>query len=223
MSENKGLGRKILNIFFEEAPEAAKGTPVAPATPSQPVPAPIPKSVTPSGTTDAKFIDHFASVLEKNNLPGPDYFEFRATLKNLTNLGLSEEQQFQAAWASFKALSGGTDPSGLVTTANQYLSVLQKDREAFLKSVDLAVTEKVGGLQNEQKTLEQQNEALAKQILDIQNQINANKERLTRISGEVDEQSGKLTQNRANYEATFQQFTEQIKNDTLKIGQYLKS
>ena len=53
---------------------------------------------------DAKFAEHLANVLAQSNPPGPDYFEFRETLRSLNNLGLSEEKQFQAAWASFKAL-----------------------------------------------------------------------------------------------------------------------
>ncbi len=219
MSESKSFGRKLLNIFFEEAPAAAGTAPEQVSTPEVQVPA-APRS--PAGSPDTKFIDHFASVLEKHNLPGADYFEFRTTLKSLAPMGLSEEQQFQAAWASFKALNKDLNAGLLTSTANQYLTTLQSDREAFLKSVDLAVQEKVGGLQNEQKSLQQENENLAKQMVEIQNKMAANKERLSKITGEVDEQSGKLQQNRANYEATFLQFTQEITKDIQKIGQYLK-
>ena len=120
MSESKSLGRKLLNIFFEDAPASPNPSPEQPAT------------QTVSGSPDHKFIEHFATVLEKNNLPGADYFEFRATLKNLSNLGLQEEQQFQAAWASFRALNKDINPNLLTSTANQYLTTLQSDREAFL-------------------------------------------------------------------------------------------
>ncbi|MDR6194970.1 hypothetical protein [Siphonobacter sp. SORGH_AS_0500] len=217
MSESKSLGRKLLNIFFEDAPASPNPSPEQPVSVE-----PKPAAQTVSGSPDHKFIEHFATVLEKNNLPGADYFEFRATLKNLSNLGLQEEQQFQAAWASFRALNKDINPSLLTSTANQYLTTLQSDREAFLRSVDLAVQEKVGGLQNEQKSLQQENENLTRQIVEIQNKIASNKERLVKITGEVDEQSGKLQQNRANYEATFLQFTQEINKDIQKIGQYLK-
>jgi hypothetical protein len=177
---------------------------------------------TTSGVIDTKFAEHFANVLAQNNPPGPDYFEFSETLRSLGNLGLSEEKQFQAAWASFKALGGPADASVLTNTANQYVAALTKDREAFSKTVDAAMTERVGGLQNEQKRLQTENEALAKQILEIQKQIDANTNRLTAIGGEITEQSAKITQNRQNYDTTFAHFTDQIKINITKITQYLK-
>ena len=235
---DQSIGRKILG-FFVKGDEAgattsaagtsgagvsAVGVPAA-AVPRPPTnsPAPNVSSASPvSGAVDPKFAQHFADVLAQNNPPGPDYFEFRETLRSLSNLGLTEDKQYQAAWASFKALSGVTDALMLTATANQFVAALNKDRDAFGKSVEAATTERVGGLQNEQKRLQTDNEALAKQSLAIQQQIDANANRLSAINGEVAEQSAKITQNRQNYEATFMHFTDQIKGDIAKLTQYLK-
>ena len=240
---DQSIGRKILGFFIKEddaatpvagtsaaagAPAAgnvATGTPVVPRPPVTPVNAatPSPAPVTPPpGTIDPKFAQHFADVLAQNNPPGPDYFEFRETLRSLSNLGLTEEKQFQAAWASFKALAGTTDVAVLTNTANQFVAALSKDRDGFGKSVEAAIAERVGGLQNEQKRLQTENESLAKQLLAIQQQIDVNAARLTAINGEVAEQSAKITQNRQNYETTYAHFTDQIKSDIAKITQYLK-
>ncbi|SOD80798.1 hypothetical protein [Spirosoma fluviale] len=231
---DKSLGRKILGFFVkEEEPAIATGTPPAPAAP-RPSPPVTGSPITPSaptvasanvGTTgaiDSKFAEHFADVLAQNNPPGPDYFEFRETLRSLSNLGLPEDKQFQAAWASFKALGGGSDPNILNNTANGYISALNKDREGFSKSVENALAERVGGLQNEEKRLQTENNALAKQLVEIQKQIDANTNRLTAITGEILEQSTKITQNRQNYENTFAHFVNQIKDDIAKMAQYLK-
>lgn len=237
---DKSLGRKILSFFVkDEEPGTATGTP--PATTSAPaaprpsagVPTPnvsSPGPVTPVGESaerpvgavDSKFAEHLANVLAQNNPPGPDYFEFRETLRSLGNLGLSEEKQFQAAWASFKALGGSADAMVLTNTANGYIAALNKDRDGFTKSVETALAERVGGLQNEQKRLQTDNESLAKQLVEIQKQIDANTNRLTAITGEISEQSAKITQNRQNYESTFAHFTGQIKDDIAKMAQYLK-
>ena len=230
---DQSIGRKILGFFVKGdetgATTSATGTsPAGSSTPSVPRP-PVNTSAlntapaSPvSGAVDPKFAQHFADVLAQNNPPGPDYFEFRETLRSLSNLGLTEDKQYQAAWASFKALSGITDASMLTTTANQFVAALNKDRDAFGKSVEAATAERVGGLQNEQKRLQTDNEALAKQLLAIQQQIDANANRLSAINGEVAEQSAKITQNRQNYETTFVHFTDQIKGDIAKLTQYLK-
>jgi len=237
---DQSIGRKILGFFIREdepgtsatgtvstgTPPANSPTPgalaaVVPRPPVTPAPNPAPTSPAP-GTIDAKFAQHFADVLAQNNPPGPDYFEFRETLRSLSSLGLTEDKQYQAAWASFKALAGTTDVAMITDTANQYVSALSKDRDAFGKSVEAAIAERVGGLQNEQKRLQTENESLAKQLLAIQQQIDANTNRLTAINGEMTEQSGKITQNRQNYNTTFAHFTDQIKGDIAKITQYLK-
>ena len=233
---DQSIGRKILGFFIKEedsdttatgkpATSPAAGGSPAPAVPRPPASATTPNPApvtTATGAVDPKFAQHFADVLAQNNPPGPDYFEFRETLRSLSNLGLPEEKQYQAAWASFKALAGTADMSMLTNTANQYIAALSKDRDAFGKSVEAAIAERVGGLQNEQKRLQTENEALAKQLLAIQQQIDANNNRLTSIGGDITEQSARITQNQQNYDVTFAHFTEQIKGDIAKITQYLK-
>lgn len=228
---DQSIGQKILGFFIKEDESttrtSATGTPVVPRPPVS-APAPNPTTGSPAagvpmaGTVDAKFAQHFADVLAQNNPPGPDYFEFRETLRSLANLGLPEEKQYQAAWASFKALAGTTDVATITGTANQYVAALGKDRDAFGKSVEAAIAERVGGLQQEQKRLQTENESLAKQLLAIQHQIDQNAGRLTAINGDMAEQSAKITQNRQNYDTTYAHFTDQIKGDIAKITQYLK-
>ncbi|GAB4040959.1 hypothetical protein [Spirosoma gilvum] len=226
---DKSIGSKILSFFIKEE-DSGVATGTAPATgPASPRPVPTPSNPAPAaptpvpaGSVDSKFAEHFATVLAQNNPPGPDYFEFREALRSLSSLGLPEDKQYQAAWASFKAMGGGTDMTTLTNTANGYIAALNKDRDAFGKSVEAALAERVGGLQNEQKRLQTENDALAKQLVEIQKQIDANTARLTNIGGEITEQSGKITQNKQNYETTFAHFVDQIKGDIAKMTQYLK-
>lgn len=231
----KSLGDKLLGFFIKEdptPPNVPGPQPVPPrdGQPAFPVAAPLAQpgvnpgagTSSPVGAVDTKFVDHFAGVLSKTNLQGPDYFEFREILRNLSNLGLPEDKLFQAAWASFKAMASTGDPGVLATAANQYLAALSTDRDAFLKSVDMAMKERVGGLQAEQQKLQADNEAIAKQIAELQQRAGANSERLTKISSEVLEQSSKISQNRANFEATYATFTDQIKTDVSKMATYLK-
>jgi hypothetical protein len=221
MPDSDNLGHKILSFFIKEESLSGKPAPASPA-PAGSSMAPASAAPAPTGTVDAKFAEHFAGVLAKNNLPGPDYFEFRETLRSLASLGLSEDQQYQAAWASFKALGGAPDVAHLAGTANQYLAILGKDREAFGQSVEAAIAERVGGLQREQQQLQADSETLTRQLAEIQQKLAANAARLAAIGGEVAEQSGRLNQNRQNYEATYGHFTSQIRADLTKIAQYLK-
>ncbi|QJD80050.1 hypothetical protein [Spirosoma rhododendri] len=240
---DQSLGNRILRFFVKEEEPAPTASGVPPTTkaasprpaPDQPAPTDPPAASTATsmpnasepgtstqGSVDPKFAEHLANVLAQNNPLGPDYFEFRETLKSLMNLGLSEEKQFQAAWASFKALGGPADAGVLTRTANQYVSALQKDRDGFAKSVDAALSERVGGLENEQKRLQAENDALTRQLQEIEQKRAANTDRLNSITGEMSEQSAKIRQNKQNYETTYAHFVEQINDDIRKLTQYLK-
>lgn len=238
----KSLGQKILGFFVKDTEPTGpaqtgnpaplnSGPPPAPGPGAQPQamatdrPTSTPQAMgtqPPSGSVDAKFAGHFTDVLTKANIQGPDYFEFRETLRNLADLGLPEDKRFQAAWASFRAIAGNVTVQHLTNTANQYLTALGTDRDLFLKSVETALSERVGGLQNEQKQLQADNEAIARQMAELQKRQTANNERLANIGGEIAEQTAKLTQNRNNFEATYASFTDQIKSDVSKIQTYLK-
>lgn len=217
-----GIGRKILSFFINENTESEK-----PSTVSTPAPAAVaPKTTVPNvaGTADVdrKFVEHFVDLLEKANLPGPDYFEYKQALQSMEGLGLGEEKQFQAAWASFKAMGGAKDTNILRTSAEQYLGILDKDRTSFLKDVDVAIKNRVGSLHDELKKLEENNTAFTQQIADLQKKIDDNKNRLGQISGEISEQSAKINANKESFEVTMNSFVEQIKSDLNKINQYLK-
>ncbi|WP_461099298.1 hypothetical protein [Spirosoma luteolum] len=230
------LGRKILGFFIKDEEPAPPATgvppsqpvgaprPPAPAEAAVPVAAPgsaAPAPTPPTGAVDTKFAEHLATVLAQHNQPGPDYFEFRETLRGLAGLGLPEDKQFQAAWASFKALGGPANVGVLTNTASQYLSALAKDREGFSKSVEAALTERVGGLQSEQQRLKSENETLLRQQQEIEQKLATNTARLSTIEGDMHEQRAKIDQNRQQYEATYTHFTDQIKADIAKLTQYL--
>jgi hypothetical protein len=225
--EEKSFGRKLLGFFIEEDTTHTQtqtiSTPTQAGTPPrvQVQQTVAVQNASGTGVVDKKFVDHFVSLIENSNFKGPDYFEYMQALKSLAGLGLSEDKQYQAAWASFKAMGGITDVTVLTSTANQYIGILDSDRQGFLKDVDAAVTEKVGGLKNSLKATQDENEAMAKQIIDLQNRINANNEKITKITTDISEQSAKITTNKSNYEITYSSFVEQIKGDISKIQQYL--
>jgi hypothetical protein len=216
------FGRRLLSFFVTDPPAKSEPTrPVSnPTRPASGSTAPVGPPVV--GTVDPKFIEHFADVLAKANLPGPDYFEFRETLRSLANLGLPDDKQMQAAWASFKALSGVTDPGVLRNAAAQYLTVIRQDRDAFMKSADAALTERTGALQAEETRLKSETDALTRQLADIQARIQTNTARLAQIGTDTAEQTGKIRQNRANFEAAYETVSSQIMADVEKINAHLK-
>jgi len=220
----QGIGKKILNFFIKESTEPKAQAQAAEKLIEQVKPAPSATVPNAAGTAnvDRKFVEHFVELLEKANLPGPDYFEYKQALKSMEGLGLQEEKQFQAAWASFKAMGGAKETTVLKSSADQYLAILDKDRTSFLKDVEKAIGDRVGSLQQEHKKLEENNVTFTQQMADLQKKIDDNKNRLGQISGEITEQSAKINVNKESFEVTYKSFVEQINSDLSKINQYLK-
>lgn len=220
----QGIGRKILSFFIKESTEPVPAIRTAEKPNEQPKPAPAPTVPNVAGTAnvDRKFVEHFVALLEKANLPGPDYFEYKQALQSMEGLSLGEDKQFQAAWASFKAMGGAKDATVLKSSADQYLAILDKDRASFLKDVEKAINDRVGSLQQEHKKLEENNITFAQQVAELQKNIDENKSRSGQIAGEIAEQSAKINANKENFEVTYKSFVEQINSDLTKINQYLK-
>ncbi len=222
----KSLGERLLGFFNKEEENPKEENPAPSSAPAAPkvVTTPVPLVTNAAGTAevDRKFVDHFVELLGKANLPGPDYFEYKQALKSMDGLGLDEQKKFQASWASFKAMGGVSDASVLTTSAGQYLTILEKDRSAFLRDVEKAINERVGSLNLELKKLEEDNKTYTQQIVELQKKIDANVARKEQINGEVETQSAKINENRASFETTYHSFVEQINSDVAKIKQYLK-
>lgn len=222
----KSLGDKLLGFFIREPqPQPSSPTPASAAPPVAQTAPPV-QVINAAGTAEVnrKFVEHFVELLEKANLPGPDYFEYKQALKSMDGLGLSEEKQFQASWASFRAMSGGVRDTALLTTsASQYVGVLDRDRASFLKDVEKAISDRVGSLNKELGTLQEDSKAYAKQIVELQEKINVNNGRLEKINGDIQEQSAKINDNRDSYDITYHSMVEQINSDLAKIKKYLNN
>ena len=220
----QGLGRKILSFFIKESEEAQTTAPEKEMPQSTEQPTPPTKVMNHAGTAevDRKFVEHFVDLLEKANLPGPDYFEYKQALKSMEALGLSEDKRYQAAWASFKAMGGVTDTSILTTSAGQYLGILDKDRSAFLKDVDKTIQDRVGALQQEHKKLEENNVSIKQQLAELQKKMEDNSNRLGQIAGEITEQTARINLSKDSFEFTYNSFVSQIKSDLEQITKYLK-
>ena len=155
-----------------------------------------------------------------------DQVSYDSLCRSLAGVSIEKAHRF-SDWSA-RPLSASqiayaaADVTHLTGTANQYLAILGKDREAFGQSVEAAIAERMGGLQREQQQLQADTENLTRQLAEIQQKLAANQARLAAIGGEVAEQSGKLNQNRQNYEATYGHFTGQIREDLAKIARYLK-
>ncbi|MES2733549.1 MAG: hypothetical protein V4714_17525 [Bacteroidota bacterium] len=224
MDKQSGGMNRIMSFFIrDEEPEATPTPkPILPTSSgvSNTPPSNQPVSQTAEGVVDKKYAEHFEKLLEQANFPGPDYFEFAMALKNMANLGLTEDKLYQATYATFQAMGGSTQI--LLHTAQQYMQTLRDNQTDFERQVHAKTDQSVGQKSQERDSLVAANQQFVQQILELQAKIEANNARVALLNDEISVDTAKINNQQNNYQATLALFVGRIEADVIKIKQYLE-
>ena len=203
------LGKKFLSAFVEVTDEKKPG---AKLEEIQHLSTPMQMAKEVSVTVNEKFKNYFDQLFREANLPGPDYFEFAKMTQAMMAIA-DEKSRYSAAYAGLSVQ--GLDKSKLLNTATAYLQILEKDAAYFSSTVDVALTEKVKGKQQEIIVKQQRIEQLSKEINDLQSQV-------LLLHDEVKENEEKIESNTGGYKAASENMRQQILIDIEKIKQHIQ-
>lgn len=214
------LGKKILSAFVEvgddKKPEAEK-----PAEATQSFQPKLQPAFTSTGTTvnsrytspgNSKFKDYFEKLISEANLPGPDYFEFSKMIEAMQAVP-DEQVRYLTAFAGLRVQ--GLDKQKLLSTAAQYLQLLDTDAINFHNTVDTAIQEKV----HEKK---RQMEEKEKRIQQLMQEISALQNDLLNLQGEIKENEAKIEANTGGYKYESEAIKNRINTDMEKIKRYIQ-
>lgn len=162
-----------------------------------------------------KFEKYFEQLFEKSNMPGPDYFEFWKMMETLEAHIPDERARITA---TFSALSvQGLKKETLISTANQYIQIIQTDKQQFEKALNEKVTVEVK--QRQQKLAE--SEALiashSQTIQRLTNEIAEAQALIGKLKTEVIEEENKVRRNSNGYNIACDAMMKKISTDITKI------
>ena len=201
------IAKKILSTFMEvgeDKPPPAEST-------ATPVDYTESTRYTPSAEHSAKFTAYFDKLFKDANLPGPDYFEFSKMIEAMSAIP-DERSRYSAAFAGLNVQ--GLDKSKLLSTAAEYLRILNNDASNFDSTVDATLQEKVHGKQKEISAKTARIEQLAKEIDELRMQI-------SRLNEEIKENEEKIQSNSGGYKAASEKMRTRIESDIEKIKQHI--
>jgi hypothetical protein len=169
---------------------------------------------------DEKIIDTLLAAIEKNNLGGFDYLEFRHSLKGLEKIVTDEATRYKSAFATASTM--GVSMDRLVETADYYAKVLEKERAQFIKaagdqSVNLIEKRKqelqllLKGMGDKKKLIEQ-----------MQQELIAGEEKIKSIQEGIDSAASKIESTKQKFETSFTYLKDQITADVERIKTFLK-
>jgi uncharacterized protein (DUF3084 family) len=169
-------------------------------------------------TPDEKFTNILLEAIEKANLPGFDYLEYKSSLQSLSKMNMDVPTQYQSAMAMAKTM--GTSPEKIIQAANQYLSVLKAENDKFLLAVQgqkqkVAQDEKEG-----LSALKNNIDNKKNQIAQLQKEIASEEAQLAKMQEEIGASANKIAETSAKFDQAYVAVTQQIVDDIKNISQY---
>ncbi len=214
--------KNLKSIFFVEEEDGNKKTASAKQTKGKSTVKATPASKPVSGgkVTD-KFTNILFQALEKNNLKGFDYLEFRQSLQSLKKVQLDEETRFKSAAAM--AASMGVTADDLVKSAKHYQGVLHQENQKFKQALDKQTSNQIGTKEEQLQELDKKVKEKTALIQKLTKEIEAHQKEATLIRKSIDQATGKIRKTAADFSASYQSLINQIEGDVERIKRYLNT
>lgn len=168
---------------------------------------------------DEKSLNYLVKALEKHNLPGFDYIEFKQSLGNLLAMDMPEDTAFKSVYAT--ATSVGLTKEKLLKSAVHYKQILNKEKEQFDVALQNQTTQRVEGKLKEVEKLKKQIEEYRKKITELEMRIEKAQNTIDTADSHIEAARAKIDKTKESFEFTYQSIFNQIEQDIENIQQYL--
>lgn len=168
---------------------------------------------------DERSMDSLLQSLEKENLPGFDYLEFKQALSRLQEMGMEESVAYKSAFATASTM--GLTKEKLLKTAAHYKQVLAREKSSFDNALKKQMKDRVDGKLREVEMLKKRVEEYRKKIKQLEQQIEKSEKTIAQADGEVQAAKDSIVGVKERFETTLQAILNQIDKDVDDITNYL--
>jgi hypothetical protein len=168
---------------------------------------------------DDRSLEFLVQAIEKNNLPGFDYFEFKRAVASLIEMNLDEPTAYKSAFATAATL--GLTKEKLIETAAYYRNVVDKEKQQFAQALENQNQTKVTTRQEEVKRLRDQIERNKTEITRIQDEIAGYLNQVDAAEAALKSDSERLEKAKSSFEQTHAALLLQLDRDTENLHKHL--
>lgn len=168
---------------------------------------------------DEKSMESLVTALERENLPGFDYLEFKQALARLGSLGMEEAMVFKSAFATASTI--GVTKEKLLKTASHYKNVLAKEKKSFDSAMNKQVKAKVDGKRKEVELLKKKLAQYEAKITELEQLKERATETIDTADATIENAQAGIDKVKTRFEATLKALINQIDKDIEDIGTYL--
>jgi hypothetical protein len=168
---------------------------------------------------DQRTLEFLTATVEKNNLPGFDYIEFKRAIATLISMQMEEPLAIKSAFAT--AATVGVTKEKLIESAGYYRNLLQKEQDQFSAALAGQTTAKVKARQEEALRLRDQIERHKAEIVRLQDEMAAYLEQADQTEKQAVTESEKIEKARSNFEQTLSSILLHIDGDVEAMHKHL--
>jgi len=166
-----------------------------------------------------KFTEFFKSVIEQNNIKGPDYYEFVQAIQSMETQPLPENSKFAAVFAGFAAQ--GVTKASLIESARFYITKLDEHATGFKASISELTKQEVDSRMEELNDITKNNQDIQKAISELNEKLNNNAQRSIVLNAEINQHKQEISTKEVTFNSTLEQFKQSINQNIQKIEQYV--
>ncbi|WP_298544653.1 hypothetical protein [uncultured Aquimarina sp.] len=217
----------IVDDSEEENKETSESTEKADVSsdkkPTASTPPPLPNnpiSSSSEGVLDTKIVEKLLQAIEKNNLDGFDYLEYKKSLKALEKMPMDEATKYRSAFATASTM--GVTLDKLLQTTNFYIGVLDKENEQFIGAFKNQFDSKVSGREREIAQFESIIKEKSEQIKKLTEEIAKHQNQISDLKAKVEESNSKINKTQNDFKISYSHLKAQFEEDIVKMQKYLK-
>lgn len=158
-------------------------------------------------------------AIEKHDLDGFDYLEFKNSLKTLRDVIPDESMRFQTAFKVGATL--GVTKGFLLHSGEEYLKVLKEENKGFDVALNNQKELRVAARQSDLSSIDASIEKMRKEIEKLNNQISEMSLKRDSLKMEIEDSLAKLVETEKGFKSSYQYVYNQIVDDLDKIKRYL--
>lgn len=221
--------KKLKSLFIvEDDSTKATGNPKASQTPKQetskqaPTQPKVKVDTTPTpkgeGKPDEKFVNRLLQAIEEANLEGFDYLEYKQSLQSIDDMNMDEATMFKSSLAMAKTM--GATPEKLVSSAQHYIKVLEKEEKKFQDALTNQQQRVVSGRQQTISKMEETIKAKEARIEELKTEIIKDKEALDATQKAAENDASKIHLTKTGFYSAYHIVVDQIKDDLEKMQKH---
>ena len=166
-----------------------------------------------------RFANALMKALEKKNLDGFDYLEFKQSVGRLTEIGMDLDTAINSAFITGSSV--GLTKEKLIKTANYYAEVLQDEKSQFMRSLEKHLVDNVEGKAKQTGELKKKIANWESKIQQLQEQINAAKAEIEASDSQINAARSKAEENQKGFDEAMEVITQTIQKDVADIRRVL--